>query len=179
MDDADLEKLMRAGLAGDAGAHHRLLVSLTPVLRRLAWAALPQDAHHLAEDVVQETLLVIHLKRASWDRNRPLMAWVRVILRHKAIDALRRRRGGHEPVEDLADSLPDPATPDPLAGHMLEQMLSRLTTRDAALIRAHALLGRDEAEIQKNFGLSAGAMRVALHRALNRLKAMAQKDETE
>ncbi|WBU60919.1 sigma-70 family RNA polymerase sigma factor [Paracoccus albus] len=177
MDEAEVESLMRAGLSGDAVAYRSCLTALVPVLRRMARRALPDGARHLSEDVVQETLLVIHMKRASWDQGRPLMAWVRVILRHKAIDMLRRQKGGtHIPVETMAEILPAPDAPDPLAGHLLEQLLNRLAPRDAALIRAHALQGRDEVEIGSAFSLSPGAFRVALHRALGRLRSVAQKE---
>ncbi|WBU64940.1 sigma factor [Paracoccus aerodenitrificans] len=177
MDDVAVENLMRAALSGDADAYRRCLTELAPTLRRMAFAALPDDARHMAEDVVQETLLVIHMKRGSWDQSRPLMAWVRVILRHKAIDMLRRRKGGvHIPVEEMSETLPVPGGADPLAGYLLEQLLGRLSPRDAALIRAHALQGKDDAEIRAAFSLSPGAMRVALHRALGRLRAVAQKE---
>lgn len=180
MDDVAVETLMRAGLSGDAAAYRRCLTELAPGLRRMAYTALPEHARHLAEDVVQETLLVVHMKRGSWDQSRPLMAWIRVILRHKAIDMLRRQKGGvHVPVEDMAESLPDQASSDPLSGHLLDQLMDRLPARDAALIRAHALQGHDEAEIRSTFGLTPGALRVALHRALGRLRAAAQKESEE
>ena len=56
---------MRAGSAGDALAYWRLLMQLTPVLRAAARRGLARAgmADTDAEDVVQETLLAIHLKR--------------------------------------------------------------------------------------------------------------------
>src|SRR5262245_24763017 len=57
--------LMRAATRGDASAYHRLLDELAPMLRGLASRGF---AHHKlspedVEDVVQETLLALHLKR--------------------------------------------------------------------------------------------------------------------
>ncbi|MFI0395079.1 sigma-70 family RNA polymerase sigma factor [Paracoccus jiaweipingae] len=176
MNETELETLLCAGLDGDGAAYRRFLAGLAPCLRAMALATLPAAQRDMAEDVVQEVLLVVHLKRASWDRSRPLMAWLRVILRHKAIDALRRLpRAPHHPVEPLADSLPA-ASPDPLAPHLLGQMLDRLTPRDAALIRAHALEDADPAEMARRFDITPGALRVALHRALGRLAEIARKD---
>lgn len=52
------------------------------------------------EDVVQETLLAIHLKRHTWDARQPLLPWVRVVAYHKVIDSLRRRGSAkHVPIE--------------------------------------------------------------------------------
>lgn len=176
MDATELESLLRAALAGDQSAYRRFLAGLAPVLRAMAMGMLPAQNRDLAEDVVQEVLLVVHMKRASWDRSRPLMAWLRVILRHKAIDALRRRgRAVHEPIEDHQAQLVQPEQ-DPLAGYLVDQLLDQLKPRDAALIRAHALDGVDERAICKDHGLTSGGLRVALHRALGRLADLARKE---
>lgn len=179
MDATELENLLRAGLAGDQAAYRRFLSGLAPVLRVMALAALPDGRRDLAEDVVQEVLLVVHVKRASWDPARPLMAWLRVILRHKAIDLLRRApKGTHLPVEDHAETLPAPEA-DPLAAHELGQMLARLSPRDAALIRGHALEGAAPEDLCRDHGLTRGGLRVALHRALTRLHDLARKEGQE
>jgi RNA polymerase sigma-70 factor, ECF subfamily len=56
--------LMRAANLGDAEAYRKLLLQLTPVLRSLARRGLARAglAVQDAEDIVQETLLAIHLK---------------------------------------------------------------------------------------------------------------------
>lgn len=172
MTESEIEALMRAALAGDAGAYRTALSALVPHLRRMAFASLPPQAHANAEDVVQETLLVLHLKRASWDQTRPLLAWLRVILRHKAVDLLRRMRVA-DPIDDHAATLAAPVA-DPTEGYLVEQLLGMAPPRDAALIRAQILEGRDQAEVARDMNLSPGAMRVALHRALRRLAGLAQ-----
>lgn len=179
MDATGLESLLRAALAGDQTAYRRFLAELAPVLRGMALANLPAGRRDLAEDVVQEVLLIVHTKRASWDPARPLMAWLRVILRHKLIDLLRRGpKGVQVPVEDHAETLAAPEH-DPLAARQVDQLLSRLSPRDAALIRGHALEGADAAELCAEHGLSAGGLRVALHRALSRLADLARKEGNE
>ena len=45
-----------------------------------------------AEDLVQETVLAIHLKRHTYDPAEPLTPWVHAIARYKLIDFLRRTR---------------------------------------------------------------------------------------
>lgn len=173
--DAEIEDLMRQALAGDRKAYARCLALLAPRMRAMANRDLPAS-RHLVEDVVQEALLAIHLKRGSWDPERPLLPWVRVIIRHKAIDALRATtKGKHEPIEDHTD-LGAPEV-DPLAGLHLEQALARLPERDAALVRGHAVDGVDAETLSQRFGLNAVALRVALHRALRKLADAARKEE--
>ena len=167
---------MRKGLAGDGRAHARCLALLAPRMRAMAHRDLPAHQAHLIEDVVQEALLSIHLKRGSWDPSRPLLPWVRVIMRYKAIDALRATaKAPHEPIEDHTDLGAPPV--DPLAGLHLEQALAKLSQRDAALVREHAVHGADAEALSRRFDLSPGALRVALHRALRRLADVARKEE--
>jgi RNA polymerase sigma-70 factor, ECF subfamily len=87
-----------------------LLLQLTPVLRATARRSLAPAgmADTDAEDVVQETLLAIHLKRQSWDENAPFGPWLRTIARHKMIDALRRRgRRVSLSIDDFSEALAD------------------------------------------------------------------------
>ena len=65
--------LMRSAISGDDAAYHRLLKAITPVLRAatrrgLARAGQPVDQ---SEDIVQDILLAVHLKRQTWDANAP------------------------------------------------------------------------------------------------------------
>ena len=80
--------LMRLAISGDGAAYHRLLKAVTPVLRAgarrgLARAGQPVDQ---SEDVVQEILLAVHLKRHTWDANAPFAPWLFAIARNKLID---------------------------------------------------------------------------------------------
>ena len=59
---------MRVAINGDFKAYRRLLASFTPALRtvtRRNCARIGLDAGE-TEDVVQEVLLAIHLKRNTW-----------------------------------------------------------------------------------------------------------------
>ena len=85
--------LMRAAISGDSAAYQRLLKAVTPVLRAaarrgLARAGQPVDQ---SEDIVQDILLAVHLKRHTWDADAPFAPWLFAIARNKLIDVLRRR----------------------------------------------------------------------------------------
>ena len=97
--EADLAELMRAANRGDAHAYRNLLREAQPgaarvrAARILALWPLPIED---VEDIVQETLLAMHLKRHTWIENRPLLPWVRAIAHNKLVDHLRRSgRGGN------------------------------------------------------------------------------------
>jgi RNA polymerase sigma-70 factor (ECF subfamily) len=109
-----------------------------------------------AEDVVQEVLLAIHLKRGTWDQTRPIGPWLAAITRNKFIDVLRKR-GRHisVPIEHVADSL--------AAGY--------LTTQPRAIVRSISLNGDGIRETAQRRKMTEGAVRVALHRGLKLLGA--------
>jgi RNA polymerase sigma factor (sigma-70 family) len=110
--DDEWTDLMRSANAGDSVAYHRLLKSVTPVLRAgarqgLSRAGQPPDQ---AEDIVQDILLAVHLKRQTWDANAPFAPWLFAIARNKLIDALRRRgRRVFVNIDDFAETIPSEA----------------------------------------------------------------------
>ncbi|MDK9697889.1 MAG: sigma-70 family RNA polymerase sigma factor [Siculibacillus sp.] len=166
---------MRAALAGDANAYRRLLEALTPVLRAAAARGLARAGLGSAdvEDVVQETLLALHLKRHTWDPTRPLMPWVATIARHKLVDGLRRRgRRSEVPVEDFHEILAAPAEPDPTEARDVDRMLGRLAPRQRDIVRSITVEDRSIAATADRLGMSEGAVRVALHRGLKALAAL-------
>ncbi|MDP5308866.1 sigma-70 family RNA polymerase sigma factor [Paracoccus spongiarum] len=171
----DWSALMRSALAGDQRDYRRLLELMTPVLRGVIRARASGMDPEWCEDVVQETLLAVHLKRATWNRDLPLRPWVYAIARHKLVDAFRRRgRSVHLPVEDFAETLPAAPQPDGLEQRDAGVLIAMLPDRDAALLRCLAVEERGHDDCGTRLGLSPGALRVALHRALQRLARLRQ-----
>lgn len=164
--------LMRAALRGDAGSYRRLLDELAPVLRGLARRGFahyklgPDDV----EDVVQETLLALHLKRHTWDETKPLVPWLQAIARNKLIDNLRRRgRGTHLPIDDFAESLIGDPEPAGLNGVDARNVIARLEGREREIVVAISIEGASARQVAERLGMTEGAVRVALHRALRSL----------
>ena len=167
--DIDWGVLMRAANGGDTAAYNRLLTNLAPAIRAVARRGLGRAGFAVeeAEDVVQETLLAIHLKRHTWDASLPLGPWVRAIARNKLIDAMRRRgRRDHVPIDDVIDTLAsDAAEPTPIPGR-LDEHLQSLPDRQQSVVRAISLDGASIRETATRLNMSEGAVRVALHRGL-------------
>lgn len=163
--------LMRAATRGDTGSYHRLLHELVPHLRGLAKRILTRDslAPEDLEDVVQETLLALHLKRNTWDENQPLLPWIRAIARNKMIDNLRRRaRQAHLPLDDFSEWLAGDA--EPVSNSVdAQNVVTRLTGRQREIVVAVSIKGETAREVGQRLGMSEGAVRVALHRALRSL----------
>lgn len=169
----DMAALMRAGRNGDEIAYRRALELISQRLR--GYVAYGFNAYGYrgedVEDVVQDTLLTVHLKRQTWDDTRPLEPWLKAIARNKLVDHLRRR--GHRamvPIDDVADTLAAPADPAADLGPR-EDLLACLKERDRTIVTAMSIEGHSAREVAERLGMSEGAVRVALHRALKTLAA--------
>jgi RNA polymerase sigma-70 factor (ECF subfamily) len=171
---------MRAANRGDAVAYARLLASLAPVLRGLARQSLTRTRLESdVEDVVQETLLAIHLKRHTWDETRPFGPWVRAIIRHKLVDAARRRGFRVEvPVDNLTDVLAAPIPDAERSVGSVERYLDELPARQKEVVRAVMLDGATVRNTASRLQTSEGNVRVALHRGLAALAARIRRFET-
>lgn len=165
-------RLMLASIEGDSQAYRQLLVSLAPWLRSLARRGFERVGLGNAEieDVVQETLLAIHLKRHTWDRTRSLGPWVMAIARYKLVDSLRRKgRGTGLQIDDLAETLADDAANEGSARHDAETMLEALDGRQKEIVRSISIDGKPVREVADKLGMTEVAVRVTLHRSLKRL----------
>jgi RNA polymerase sigma-70 factor, ECF subfamily len=174
----DLSELMRAANAGDATAYRRLLEALATWLRPIVRGGLHRAGrgNGEVEDIVQETLLAVHLKRHTWDAREPLEPWVRAIAHHKLVDMLRRRGFQHHlPIDGYFDQLS--AQPDASSIAATNDLLSILTPAARQIVEGMSLEGSSAREVGNRLGMSEGAVRVALHRALRRLAAAYKRGE--
>jgi RNA polymerase sigma-70 factor (ECF subfamily) len=166
--EAEWAGLMRAANAGDEAAYRRLLLALAPWLRAVARRGFPRATSTAdAEDVVQDTLLAIHLKRHTWDDKRPISPWVRAIARNKLIDHLRRRGERVDvPIEGLEELLPAQQDKPPVETRDVEPYLDALPGRQRDVV--HCILREDISirETATRLSITEGAVRVALHRGL-------------
>lgn len=164
------DEWMRAANRGDRAAYAQLLRAIAPVLRGVVRARGASLGPEECEDVVQDVLLAIHLKRHTWDEGAPLRPWLYAIARHKVADAFRARgRRVTVPIEDFADVLPAADGPDPGTARDVNRALASLDPRAAEIVRAAGLHGESAAEIAGRLQMTEGAVRVALHRALKLL----------
>lgn len=165
-------ELMRAAVRGDTGSYHRLLQELAPVLRGLASRGFARRnlGREDVEDVVQETLLALHLKRGTWDERRPFFPWLYAIAQNKLIDNLRRRgRQAHVTVDEIGELLAAEEQPAELNRVDAERLIARLKGREREIVVAISIEGASAREVAQRLGMTEGAVRVALHRALQSL----------
>lgn len=172
--DAEWSQMMQAAIGGDEGAYRRLLTDLSRALRAIVRrgfggiGAGPNDV----EDVVQEVMLAIHLKRHTWDQAKPIGPWIMAIARNKMIDDLRRKgRRTEVPIEGMLDVLEAGGHEDAIHAHDVTRVLNCLNGRNRDIVQAITLDGHSAQDVAKRLGMTEVAVRVSLHRSL---KALAQ-----
>ncbi len=131
------------------------------------------------EDLVQETLLALHLQRGTYDPALPVSAWAVAIARHKLVD-LWRRRGRrdnlHDAIEDVDEQLLVADRGDGGARRDLAILLKDLPDAQRQAIVLTKLEGLSVAEAAAQTGASESAIKVQVHRGLKRLAALVRRD---
>lgn len=167
--ETELKELMVKGLNGDAPAHVALLRALVPLLtafyrRRLASAA---DI----DDLVQETLMAVHSRRESYDRDRPFTAWLFSIARYRMIDHFRRRKQS-VPIEEVESILQIEGFENASNARMdVERLLGALSAKQARAIRDTHVDGLSVAEAASHAGIGESDVKISVHRGLKALAA--------
>jgi len=168
--EAQLKEWMLGGLDGDAAAHTALLRALVPLLHSFYGRRL-RDAAADVQDLVQETLISIHTRRASYDRTRPFTAWLYAIARHRLADYHRRRRLSTS-VEDLADILAAEGFEERVTARMdVDTLLNTLSPKQARAISDTHLDGKSIAEAAAGAGIGLSDVKVSIHRGLKAIAA--------
>ena len=169
--DDDLRRMMRAAQGGDKAAYRTALsASRDWLLRYYARRIAPASV----EDLVQETLLSVHAKRASYDPTRPYYPWLAAIARYRWIDALRKltsdeELGEHDaPVSSEEDAV--------LSRLSLDGLLHRLPDAQSLAIQLTKIEGRSVADAARITGQTEALVKVNVHRGLKKLAALVESE---
>jgi RNA polymerase sigma-70 factor (ECF subfamily) len=126
-----------------------------------------------AEDVLQEVLIAVHLKRDTWDTDRPIGPWLSIITRNKLIDVMRRRgKRVHVPVEDIIETMAAPEEAGSLDMMDAERLIEKLKPPQDDIVRSISLNGASIRDTAERLKMTEGSVRVALHRALKTLASL-------
>lgn len=172
--ESGLKPLWMRAQMGDETAYREALLRIAARLRRYfgrRLMALPDEV----EDLVQETLLALHLQRGTYDEALPVSSWVYAIARHKLVDLWRRRgrrEALHEPIDDL-DEQDHPAAPDEQpARRDVAVLLESLPAAQRQAILMTKIEGLSMIEASQRSGVSVAALKVQVHRGLKRLAVL-------
>ena len=173
--------LTELAMRGQPAAIDTLLRQIRPMVVRYCRARLGRISghYHAADDVAQEVCIAVLSALPRYqDMGRPFVSFVFGIASHKVADAMRNAARMAIPTEDLPDGPDDRPGPEETAVAYIEAeraraLLARLPVHQRELLVLRVLSGMTAEETGQELGMSAGAVRVAQHRALARLRAIA------
>lgn len=172
----DWGTLLAAANSGDQQAYAHFLRTVTPVLRGVVRAKGASLGEAGCEDVLQEVLLAVHLKRHTWQTGAPVRPWLYAIARYKVVDAFRARgRSIDLPIDDFTEVLAAEADPDPTEAADMAKMIAMLDDRSAQIVQMIGIEGATTAEAGHALEMTEGAVRVALHRAFKALAVLRER----
>jgi RNA polymerase sigma-70 factor, ECF subfamily len=171
--ETELKALMLASLDGDGASHRALLERLSRRLRAYykgKLAGIGRDATE-AEDLVQEAVLAIHIKRHTYDPGEPLTPWVHAIARYKLIDFLRRTRTSlaDVPLEAADEMMAQDDNVSAESTYDVRRLMERLPKNMRCSIEAVKLDGQSIAEAADRCGISESGVKMNIHRGLKKL----------
>ncbi|MEU5695968.1 sigma-70 family RNA polymerase sigma factor [Actinosynnema sp. NPDC020468] len=175
-DSAAAPEVVAAAVAGDRRAVELVLGSVRPAVVRYCRARLGGSLTS-ADDVAQEVCLALLKALPSYrDQGRPFLAFVYGIAAHKVADAHRfGARNRAEPVAEVPDAPNQEAGPELLAirGELSEEMsrlLAILPPKQRDILVLRVVVGLSAEETAEAVESTPGAVRVAQHRALTKLR---------
>jgi RNA polymerase sigma-70 factor (ECF subfamily) len=159
--------------AGDQLAYEKLMIEIGDTIERFVLRRFGRGpAGDLVEECVQESLLAVHRARHTYDPARRFRPWLLTIVRHKAIDLLRRDRTRRQEPLDTAElrSREDRTFDDPQ--HQLDAatVLERLDPKYRTALILTKLEGCSMEEAAGRAGVSVTAMKTRVHRAIRSLQ---------
>lgn len=168
--DSNEQGIYRAAIRGDRDAFEMIIRSFSRNLFAIAYGILQNREE--AEDVVQDTL--VKAWKSRWRVRDPekFPAWIATIARHRARDLARRRRPeplphDFEPAEAVAAAT---ETENADLNSEVQAALSQLPELHRMAVTLRYFEELDYATIERTLGLSNGALRGILGRALGAMR---------
>ena len=181
-----LDAVVADAVAGNRDALRKVLETIRPIVVRYCRARFGVGERQgvSADDVAQEVCLAVITALPRYkDQGRPFLAFVYGIASHKVIDAHRAAsRNKSEPVADLPDSVEVADGPEQRAMRVetsgeMGRLLDTLPEKQREILVLRVVVGLSAEETAEAVGSTPGAVRVAQHRALARLRKSMPEEE--
>jgi RNA polymerase sigma-70 factor (ECF subfamily) len=173
--DGEWRRLMAAAQGGDRIAYDRLLRDILPFIRAIV--ARQHGTKERVEDAVQDVLLTLHRVRHTYDPSRPFTYWLATLARRRSIDLLRRRTRvtAAETLDETAyETFADPGANSEQERRdwsgALSGALAALPERQRQALELTKLRELSLAEASQASGMSIGALKTNVHRAIKAMR---------
>ena len=168
--------LMVSAQAGDEDDYRTLLTELSRAIKHYLLSRI--GSQHFVEDCVQDTLIAVHQARHTYDQRRRFRPWLFAIVRHKAIDTLRRQSSQQQLAQQQeALLLQEHHSTDDLDGIINRgRLMDALSPQHREVLTLTKFIGLSNAEAAAQLHISEGAVKVRVHRAIGNLTRLMEAD---
>lgn len=179
IDPTGVDELVDRAVAGEPAAIEELIGRILPVVVRYCRSRVSAGSPVLAtaDDIAQEACLAVLTALPSFRREgKPFLAFVYGIAAHKVADAHRTAaRTRSTPVAEVPDTASTEGGPDQYlaatsAAALVDELLDHLPDVQREILRLRVVAGLSAEETAAALGMTTGAVRVAQHRALAKLR---------
>lgn len=179
IDPTGMDELVDRAVAGEPAAIEELIGRILPVVVRYCRSRVSAGSPVLAtaDDIAQEACLAVLTALPSFRREgKPFLAFVFGIAAHKVADAHRTAaRTRSTPVAEVPDTASTEGGPDQYlaatsAAALVDELLDHLPDVQREILRLRVVAGLSAEETAAALGMTTGAVRVAQHRALAKLR---------
>lgn len=172
--EISLEDLMIAAQSGDKKAYRQVFEEITPMIKSFIAKRInkPEDI----DEITQEILMSVHKASQTYDSSRPFKTWLYAIIKFRLSDYLRTVYRNAERGLDSFDekefelSNDDDSEQSFDDGEMIAKMLDALPEKQQKIIKMTKIDGFSIKETAQKMDMSESAVKVTVHRALDKLK---------
>ena len=140
--------------------------------------------HEDAEDIVQDTLIKVWNRRERWQEIESMEAFCLTICRNLALDRIRKREQGSEPLDEQALSRKSDTATDPYEKMLLRdrveqvrKLIDSLPEKQRSCMQLRDFEGKAYKEIAEVLGISEEQVKVNIFRARQAIKTKYQELE--
>jgi RNA polymerase sigma-70 factor (ECF subfamily) len=175
-DEAELSQMMRSSQGGDSESYHRLLTRIRDMLLKYvenSFVRFGLGGKGGQEDVLQEILLAVHMKRHTYDPEQFFLPWMYAVARYKVIDFLRKHKVSLRSTISLDDELENVENLMVFESSVeldIEALCETLPEKQKNVLKLVKLEGLSVEEAAKRTGYSASDIKVTVHRAIKALQ---------
>lgn len=172
-DEATLARLAALAQRGDRQAYAAMLAACRTWLLRYFRRKVAPD--HI-DDLVQDTLLSVHRKLASYDPDRPVIPWLAAIARYRFVDHLRLAYRTAANTVDQDDTVAAEDEEQAMVARLsLDRLFAALPDAQCRAIELVKIEGLSISEASVSTGQSESLVKVNIHRGLKRLAALIER----
>ena len=184
VDAGGLQALAAHAMTGEEAAVADLLAAVRRLVHRYCRARLGRmpGADHAADDAAQEVCIAVLTALPRYrDTGRPFEAFVYRIAANKVADIQRQAYRAPVPTDEVPDAPetapgPEQSALDAADARAVAALLDQLPEKLREIINLRVGAGLTAEETGRALDMTAGAVRVAQHRAMQKLKRLAAED---